>query len=149
MNQDRHSSLASRHPDGWQNADVPQAARSGKPNSSDGPSSPRLPQDFAQERNGFVQERNVGRIPGKLMLDGPCSALALLPGRTYVRPWREHRAKLLGRMEWPGRLRRLSKCRWAWKSTRTPARRANRPNRNDLPGSLGNRCLGPWQTPSQ
>lgn len=82
MNQDRHSSLASRHLDGWQNANVPQAARSGKPKSSDGPSSPRLPQDFAQERNGFVRERNVGFIPGKLMLDGRCSALALLPGRT-------------------------------------------------------------------
>ena len=63
--------------------------------------------------------------------------------------WREHRAKLLGRMEWPGRLRRLSKCRWAWKSTCTPARRASRPHQNGLPGSLGNRCLGPWQTPSQ
>ena len=72
-----------------------------------------------------------------------------LPGRTYVRPWREHRAKLLGRMEWPGRLRRLSKCRWAWKSTCTPARRVSRPHQNGLPGSLGNRCLGPWQTPSQ
>jgi hypothetical protein len=31
------------------------------------------------------------------------------------------------RFKWPGRLQRLSKCRWAWKSTCTPAQRASNP----------------------
>jgi len=31
----------------------------------------------------------------------------------------------LGDSLWLGKLRRLSKCRWAWKSTCTPALRAN------------------------
>jgi hypothetical protein len=46
----------------------------------------------------------------------------------------------VGRMEWPGRLRKLSKCRWAWKSTCTPAQRANSleticPARSGIPAS--------------
>src|SRR5258708_20438432 len=43
-----------------------------------------------------------------------------------------------GGPEWPGNLRKVSKWRWAWKSTCTPAQRANnnnKPHRDDLPGS--------------
>jgi hypothetical protein len=37
------------------------------------------------------------------------------------------------RFKWPGRLQRLSKRRWAWKSTCTPAQRASKPQWGDLP----------------
>jgi hypothetical protein len=38
------------------------------------------------------------------------------------------------RPQWSGKLRRLSKSRWAWKSTCMPAQRANKLDRDHLPG---------------
>src|ERR1700674_1754150 len=50
-----------------------------------------------------------------------------------------------GRFEWPGKLQKLSKCRWAWKSTCTPAQRASKTLRDDLPGSRGELAFEPRQ----
>jgi hypothetical protein len=41
----------------------------------------------------------------------------------------------------------LSKCRWAWKSTCTPAQRASKPQWGDLPGSRSNLAFELRQAP--
>ena len=51
---------------------------------------------------------------------------------------RRLRLTILGRRKWPGKHRRSSKCRSAWKLTCTPAQRASNPRqvtRDTLPGS--------------
>ena len=66
----------------------------------------------------------------KAILISGCSGIVILCGRFQN-----------GGFKCPGRLQRLSKCRWAWKSTCTPAQRANKPQWGDLPGSRSKLCF--------
>jgi hypothetical protein len=66
----------------------------------------------------------MGRRTAKHSNTSRCAYLRYCRGGFTFTPARTSRI-VYGRPEWLGKLRRLSRCRWAWKSTCTPAQRAN------------------------